>query len=163
LHSGQIESLRAYSRRKWEEAELLRNVSEEDSQSDAQLESNTTERGNLIELYGMRATRNARQELGDDVYDALLFATNKVNRIEIQEVFADSAALSVGLERGDALLSYDGKRIFALEELKSAIQGSAGASSVRIEVERAGRRMSFSVPSGRIGVWVTEQIRRPSR
>jgi membrane-associated protease RseP (regulator of RpoE activity) len=84
-------------------------------------------------------TRMLRQEFGDDTYDALRYTTNQINRAEILEVVAGSPAASAGFEPGDAVLRYDGERIFGSQALRSAVKTERGPNTITVEIERAGR------------------------
>jgi hypothetical protein len=103
----------------------------------------------------IQAARTAlREELGDESFDLLLYASGQPNRVVLRSVLERSPATEAGLEAGDVILSYDDRRVFRPGELKRmTASGSAGAS-VSVEIVRKGRRISLSVPNGPLGVFM---------
>lgn len=92
-----------------------------------------------------------RDELGDEDYDRYLYAVGEPNRIFVAKVLDTSPAQQAGLERGDSILSYNGKKVFSLRELSAlTMQGSAG-ESVPLSVLRGGQQMQIWIPRGPIG------------
>jgi S1-C subfamily serine protease len=95
---------------------------------------------------------NLRDELGDDLYDTYLYNSKQTNRVKIESVMLGSAAELSGIKQGDVVFSYDNKRIFTWDELKTATtEGNAG-EYIFISVYRNGEIFSFSVPRGPLGV-----------
>ena len=66
------------------------------------------------------ARERLRAELGDEVYDRYLYAKGSTNRVKVQRVLPGSAAQLAGLKPGDVVLSYDGERLFDVEDLRAA-------------------------------------------
>ncbi|MDJ0850587.1 MAG: PDZ domain-containing protein [Myxococcota bacterium] len=92
-----------------------------------------------------------REDIGDEAYDQLLFATGRNNRVVIDEVLRDSPGARAGLQPGDVLISYDGRRIFKAGELKKATtQGQLG-DRVAIDLLRDGERRRIYLERGPIG------------
>ncbi len=92
-----------------------------------------------------------REEIGDEAYDQLLFATGRDNRVVIADVLRDSPGARAGLEPGDVLLSYGGSRVFRAGELKRATtQGKLG-DRVAIDLLRDGERRRIYAERGPIG------------
>ncbi|MBI5447054.1 MAG: hypothetical protein HY900_38285 [Deltaproteobacteria bacterium] len=79
--------------------------------------------------------------------------------LQLIEVQAESNAARAGLEPGDYLESYDGKRPGSIEDLLAAIDEAAadGKESVRVVIHRGSERLEKEVGSGRMGVRVAEE------
>ncbi|MHC4493888.1 MAG: PDZ domain-containing protein [Planctomycetota bacterium] len=93
-----------------------------------------------------------REEIGDEDYDLMLFATERHNRVIVSDVLQGSPALQAGFQAGDVVYSYDGRRTFDRSELLTATtEGKAGAT-VAIDVRRDGERLRFYLPRGPIGI-----------
>lgn len=100
----------------------------------------------------LRQMRNElREEAGEEDYDLLLYATGRMNRVVIDGVLRDSPGDQAGLEPGDVVLSYEGRRIYKAPELKRAtIQGQVG-DRVTIDVLRDGERVRVYALRGPLG------------
>lgn len=103
----------------------------------------------------------ARRELEDVEYDWYLYATHRPNRVIVRQVLDDTVASRAGLERGDAILRYEGVRIFSPSELDAQIAGGEPDTNVRLEIVRAGRELSFVVPREQLGVLTTLSVQEP--
>ena len=103
-----------------------------------------------------------REELGDEFYDLLLFATGRPNRVVVREVFDRSPARDAGLEPGDTILRYDDTRIFAPGELRHASTLGELGEFVRVEVLREGRSREIYVPRGPLGILIKSESRTPA-
>ncbi|MGI9295629.1 MAG: PDZ domain-containing protein [Pseudomonadales bacterium] len=103
-----------------------------------------------------------RGELGDEDYDRYLFATGQSNRVSVSTVLQNSPAKQAGLATGDAILSYDGQRVFSLRELTALqAQGSAG-ELVAMDISRGGQQMQIWIPRGPIGFQSSFQSVNPN-
>ncbi len=96
--------------------------------------------------------RRLRAELGDTEYEQYLEATGQPSVVSIQSVMATSPASRVGLQPGDEIRSYDGRRIFNMRELQIATNTATPGSDVVVEVMRNGSPMTVSMPAGPLGV-----------
>ena len=106
---------------------------------------------------------DVRDELGDEAYDAMLYAAGRNNRLRIGDILGQSPASRAGVETGDVVLRYDGRQVFNAQELRSATtQGQAGAAT-RLEVARDGRVLTLSLPRGPLGVRLVPTRRPPGR
>lgn len=104
-----------------------------------------------------------RSELGDDDYDAMLFATGRKNRVIATDVLAGSAADQAGIRSGDAILEYAGERIFdAMSLMRATREGEAGVPT-EIRAERDGRVVRVFVPRGPVGIRLGRERRLPDR
>ena len=93
-----------------------------------------------------------RAELGSDAYDRLLFAAGRTNRVVIDSVLDSSPAQTLGLQPGDAVLSYDGHRVFTVNDLRNATTAGEPGAPVAIEIIRDGQRLEYEIARGPIGV-----------
>ena len=93
-----------------------------------------------------------RAELGDSDYERYLQAQGQATSIQITRVLDSSPGSLAGLQPGDQIVSYDGERVFDVNELRElTLQGRAG-EDVIIEIERDGVRMQLNVPRGPVGI-----------
>ena len=96
--------------------------------------------------------RTVREELGDELYDAFLYATGTPNRVVVKQVLENSPAGYSGLATGDVVIRYSGERIFDALRFKQATADGEVGRPVSIEVERDGEVFSFGIPRGPLGV-----------
>lgn len=93
-----------------------------------------------------------RERLGDADYEKYLTAQGGQASITVREVIGSSPANRAGLRPGDQILSYDGKRVFSMNELRSmAFDGDPG-EDVIVDIERNGQRMQLVLPRGPMGI-----------
>ncbi len=102
-----------------------------------------------------------REEIGDETYDLLLYATGRANRVVLSDVLSDSPAASAGLLPGDMILSYDGQRVFAGRDLvRATTQGELG-ESVAVDVLRSGKIVRLYASRGALGARLRSARRMP--
>lgn len=106
---------------------------------------------------------DAREELGDESYEAMRYAAGERNRVIFSELLENSPAAEVGLEPGDELISYDGQRVFGPSELKRLIAEGIPASWVEIQVLRGEDLRRVFVKREPIGVRLEFSRRPPYR
>ena len=94
----------------------------------------------------------SREELGDEGYDLLLYASGRDNRVLLSDVLQNSPAAAAGIEPGDILDRYDGRKIFTSPELISATRQGAPGSTVPVDLVRNGEPLRVYVPQGPLGV-----------
>jgi hypothetical protein len=104
-----------------------------------------------------------REELGDEVYDLVLYASGENNRVIVGDVLQSSPARRAGLEPGDVVLGYDGRRIFNGAELRGATAEGERGEVVAVEILRDGRPRQIIVPRGPLGVRVQPERQPPLR
>ena len=93
-----------------------------------------------------------RERLGDADYEKYLTAQGGQASVTVREVIGTSPANRAGLRPGDQILSYDGKRVFGMSDLRSmAFSGDPG-EDVIVDIERNGQRMQLVVPRGPLGI-----------
>jgi S1-C subfamily serine protease len=94
-----------------------------------------------------------RAELGDQDYERFLTATGRSTAVNIMGVLASSPAERAGLQQGDEIVAYDGKRVFDVTELNELTLGGASGESVVVDVRRDGQNLQIVMPRGPLGVW----------
>jgi phospholipase/carboxylesterase len=78
--------------------------------------------------------------------------------VVVREVVPGSQADSVGIKAGDVLLSYDGRKLGAVDELRIAIaEIDKEETEVVLVVRRENKELTFTLAPGRIGVWLLER------
>jgi hypothetical protein len=98
------------------------------------------------------ASRTLRTELGEAEYERYLAASGRPTSVGVRDVLASSPAESSGLQPGDEIFAYDGKRVFDMRELNAfTLEGTAGESVV-VDVRRDGRTVRLVMPRGPIGI-----------
>lgn len=95
---------------------------------------------------------NIKQTLGEDAYDAYLFAAGQANRITVQSVLSGSAASLAGMQSGDQVIRYNGERMYNGQDLRNATTQGDTSESVSIEILRNKQVMQFYVPRGPLGI-----------
>lgn len=119
-----------------------------------QAEFEARQRGENFNPWEWAADNQAdlRERLGDADYEKYLTAQGGEASVTVREVIGESPANRAGLRPGDRILSYDGKRIFTMNELRSmAFSGEAG-EDVIVDIERNGQRMQLVLPRGPMGI-----------
>ena len=93
-----------------------------------------------------------RAELGDADYERYLQAYGRPTAIPVRDVLASSPAERSGLQPGDQIVAYAGKRVFDMPELNAlTLEGTSGESIV-VEVRRDGQNVQLVMPRGPIGI-----------
>ena len=100
----------------------------------------------------LSANQQLRIEIDDDYYERYLEAQNLPTSVTVGSVMSSSPGESAGLLPGDTIVTYDGSRVFSLQDVNNlTIKGNVG-ESVLIEVQRAGASVQLAIPRGPIGV-----------
>jgi hypothetical protein len=93
-----------------------------------------------------------RGELGDADYERYLQALGRPTRVGVRGVLASSPAEKAGLQPGDEITSYAGRRVFDVNELsRLTYEGQAG-ETVAVDVVRNGQPMQIYVQRGPLGI-----------
>jgi len=90
--------------------------------------------------------------LGEDAFDAYLYASGQSNRVSVSSVLATAPAGEAGIQAGDHILRYDNQRIYSGVELRQATTAGDSDNSVPVQVERDGQIMEFYVLRGPLGI-----------
>lgn len=93
-----------------------------------------------------------RLRLGEDGYDAYLYASGQPNRVAVTSVITSAPAGQVGIEAGDHILRYDNQRIYNWFELREATAGGEIGETVAVEVDRGGQTLQFYLARGPLGI-----------
>ena len=94
-----------------------------------------------------------RAELGEQDYERFLTAQGRPTSVNVTGVLASSPAERAGLQSGDEIVAYDGKRVFDVGELNQlTMQGTSGESVV-VDVRRNGQNVQLVLPRGPLGVY----------
>jgi len=102
-----------------------------------------------------------RGDLNEADYDRYLYATGRNNRARITDVLANSPGEAAGFRAGDTVLSYDGKRVFSIEELRDLATRSRRGDTIRVEVLQDGEVETLTVPGGPIGLMLKPEHQPP--
>jgi C-terminal processing protease CtpA/Prc len=100
---------------------------------------------------GMNPDAMLREEIGDSDYEKYLEAQGRPTSVGVASVMASSPADRAGLQSGDEIVGYDGKRVFSSYELMQQTM-TAGDGNVVVDVVRDGAPLQIVVPRGPIGV-----------
>lgn len=95
--------------------------------------------------------QSLRAEMGDVEYERYLAATGRPTEVQVTGVLASSPAERAGLQAGDQILSYDGKRVFDMRELNRLTREGTPGEPVTMEVKRHGQTLQVTVPRGVLG------------
>lgn len=104
---------------------------------------------------------NARVQLGDENYDAMLYASGDRNRVFISQLLENSPGESAGLMAEDEVIFYDRERIFRPSEIKRLTTEGSKGDFVEIQVVRGGELMRFFLPRGPIGAQLHFRVSPP--
>ena len=141
FHPADVERLR----RAWEEIELEKLYLMDERARSSVRDGRFWAR--LLEI-----ERQAVADLGEEDYDALLYASGAQNRVRVRGVLPESAADSAGLEPGDQITAYDGEPIFRMHALKQATLGCEVGRTVSLSVLQDGQVNRVWVPCGPLGI-----------
>ncbi|MBW2497079.1 MAG: PDZ domain-containing protein, partial [Deltaproteobacteria bacterium] len=102
-----------------------------------------------------------REELSPEIYDRYLYATGKKNRARVVDVIGRSPGERAGFAMGDTILSYDGQRVFSVDEVRKLSSSGRPGEVVRIEVARGDSTAVLEVPRGPIGLMLMPHAEPP--
>jgi hypothetical protein len=153
LSSSEIEEIEA----RWEEYEM-----EKLYLTDEATRGGTAQSKQFYEQLA-EINRQIREDLGNDSYDAFLFATGKHNRVVLKQVITNSPAGYAGLRAGDVVVRYGGERVFHPIDFKNATSLGDSGAATSLDVWRDGEILQFSVGRGPLGVQLEPKIAAPDR
>ena len=115
------------------------------------------------ELRKLRDSAPAQRELiGDEAYDRYLYTLGRSNRIYVVSVIPGSSAEQAGIQNGDFILSYDGKRLFNTSELRDITPEGTRGETIQIGIQRDYYRFSLPLPRGPLGVRMENRKYNPN-
>lgn len=93
-----------------------------------------------------------REELGDLEYEQYLAANNRPTMVEVGGVLDSSPGQIAGLQAGDQISRYDGRRVFSYADINDQqLRGEPGETVV-VDVVRDGTLIQVVMPRGPIGI-----------
>jgi S1-C subfamily serine protease len=93
-----------------------------------------------------------REELGDADYERYLESNGRSTRVAVSTVLESSPAQMAGLQMGDEIINYDGRRVFSMADLnRETLQGEAGRN-VAVDFMREGIQMQVAIARGPVGI-----------
>jgi len=109
-------------------------------------------RGNQSTRGRSARSNQVREQLGEELYERYLRANGQPTKIPVGVVIPGSPGADAGLQAGDQITTYGGKRVYNVFELnRLTVDGNEG-ESVLIEVQRNGQPVQLTIPRGPIGV-----------
>jgi predicted metalloprotease with PDZ domain len=95
-----------------------------------------------------------RNEMGDAEYERYLGALlgGGPTTVGVRQVLATSPAEQAGLQAGDEIVAYDGRRVATMAELNALSRDGKASESVVVEIRRNGQSMHLVVSRGPLGV-----------
>jgi len=109
----------------------------------------------------MALAEEVLEDLGDDSYDAMLYASGANNRVVISDVLSTSPAAQAGVQTGDEILSLGGQRIFGPAMVQHLVNAEPQGEVLRLEVLRGGELYVLYVERGPLGVKLAPEKKRP--
>jgi hypothetical protein len=102
--------------------------------------------------WGAEYQAGLRDRLGDAEYEKFLTAQGGEASVTVREVIRSSPANQAGLRPGDRILSYDGQRVFGMNDVKSIAFSGGPGEDVIVDIERNGQRIQLVLPRGPLGI-----------
>jgi C-terminal processing protease CtpA/Prc len=102
-----------------------------------------------------------REDLGDDGYDAMLFATNQTNRVVVSSLLESSPAYKAGLRTGDVIYSYDDQRVFKPMILDQLARQAEPGETRKVEVLEGDNLSTIYIETGPTGAIFGSAVGRP--
>jgi hypothetical protein len=107
------------------------------------------------------AYQELRPEIGDDVYDRMLYALGRTNRVVVRDIMQNSTAEQYDLRANDRIIEYDGQRVFTSQELNTLVTQGADGAPVLLRVQRDEQQLDFYLPHGPIGIRLASSREQP--
>ena len=86
------------------------------------------------------------------MYERYLAANGRSTGISIAMVLEGSPALVAGLQVGDEIVNYGGRRVFSMTDLTGQILQGQPGQNVIVDIMRDGIPMQIVIPRGPIGI-----------
>jgi len=100
----------------------------------------------------LTTNQTLRSELGDSDYERYLEAMGRPTSVGVRDVLSSSPAEQAGLQAGDQVIAYSGKRVFDMNELNRLTLDGVPGETVPVDVLRDGQQVQVYVPRGPIGI-----------
>ncbi len=100
-----------------------------------------------------------RAEIGDAEYEMYLEGSNRQTSVAVSNVLASSPGARAGLQPGDQIVAYDGRRVFSSGDLVQQTM-AGGEGNVVVDLTRDGVPLQLVLPRGPIGVEIGQFRRR---
>jgi membrane-associated protease RseP (regulator of RpoE activity) len=125
----------------------------------------------LREGWGMGQLRSARlqqrrefqDEIGTAMYDLMLYATGRENRVVVRDVYVGSAAEASDLRPGDVIVAYAGTPVFDDRDLRLLSSSGEAGLPITIQVVRGGTLENLQIERGPLGVSTRRERVPPPR
>jgi S1-C subfamily serine protease len=125
----------------------------------------------LREGWGMGQLRSARLqqrrefqgEIGTAMYDLMLYATGRENRVVVRDVYVGSAAEASDLRPGDVIVAYAGTPVFDDRDLRLLSSSGEAGLPITIQVVRGGTLENLQIERGPLGVSTRRERVPPPR
>lgn len=101
-----------------------------------------------------------RDELGDASYERYLEALGRSTAVTVSNVYESSPALTAGLQPGDQITHYGGRRVFSMNEITAMTLDGTPGEVTTLSILRGGIPMQLSIPRGPMGVVAGRRYRR---
>lgn len=113
-------------------------------------------RGGVVStlIYGKQArelSRELREDVGDEDYDRILYASGQSNRIRAESVHRESGAAKAGIRAGDVIVRYAGERIFDQASLDALTGDARLGENIPVEVLRKDEIIYLTAPRVALG------------
>ncbi len=118
--------------------------------------------GDVQAMFTARTTGDSmlRAELGDAEYEQYLEASGRATTVTVGSVLESSPGQRAGLETGDEIVRYDGRRVFSYSDINNLqLEGEAG-EPVTVDILRDDMPMQLVLPRGPIGIQASRSRRR---
>lgn len=103
----------------------------------------------------MQALPSERQMIeerfGEEGYEKYLYASERPNRLVVQDVLNNSPAAAIGLKAGDQLISAANRRIYSVGDLMRAAASATGGQMALV-IRRGDALIESTLPAGPLGV-----------
>jgi len=93
-----------------------------------------------------------REEIGDLEYEQYLEADGRSTSVEVGTVLESSPGQRAGIQAGDQIVAYDGRRVFSYGELSEQTMNTEPGRSVVVDIVRDGAPMQVVIEAGPIGI-----------
>jgi S1-C subfamily serine protease len=103
-----------------------------------------------------------QSDVGEEGYEAYLFATGQENRVVVQDVLPNSAAGAAGLQAADEIVRYDSAPVYSTADLQFRTAAGTRGELVTLDVVRGGQTITLRTPRGPLGVMLAGARRPPS-